>query len=544
LACFAYLKSIVTNSAILKETKVYSEELVNELAQASSCLSEVLNNTLDISKLDEGKVELNKSFESIREVSNIAINISHPVAEKRGVKLEYEYDEKLPQILEFDKARVTQIIMNLVGNAIKFTPKNGHVKLKVFWLNSDQEKALANHSTKLDNELTLSKQNSKRSRSISPSDIIPDENTPTNNDSLHSNSFTDLKIYRKMKNYSFVTKMPPKHTYSLLPEHTENSITNLKSAKNTVIGIRRNSISYTNYEHSDNSRLTILGSGATLKLQKSMKSLRTYGELSEQNFKSEKEARPSQRRSFITRAVNLLKLGKNFRMTLKSFPVVTNKPRTTSPQRERGCSRMSIGSDSPNQTITSKDTVQGTLHLEISDTGCGMSNDEKEKLFQPFSQTSSKVFEKYGGTGLGLWLCHKLLQVMGGKISCDSIEGKGTTFKVTIPAKSKVGAEYSPTSLQIYKEFKDYIVLCYSKSKVEVTQILEKPGCKIRLFDEFEQLVETLKENRNKHIKRQVVITGLKGAKLLKEFTKQEPLGLKQSQIIVITSIFFIISNS
>ncbi len=73
-----------------------------------------------------------------------------------------------------------------------------------------------------------------------------------------------------------------------------------------------------------------------------------------------------------------------------------------------------------------------TLGFEIRDTGIGISNDKIDRLFKAFSQVDSSMTRKYGGTGLGLVICEKLIGLMGGTIEVESRIDIGTTFKFTI----------------------------------------------------------------------------------------------------------------
>lgn len=77
----------------------------------------------------------------------------------------------------------------------------------------------------------------------------------------------------------------------------------------------------------------------------------------------------------------------------------------------------------------------GFLHIEVQDTGKGMSNDFLNDIFEPFTQENTGRSQKYGGTGLGLSIVKNLLDVFEGKIEVSSQEGKGSSFKVRIPVE-------------------------------------------------------------------------------------------------------------
>ena len=73
------------------------------------------------------------------------------------------------------------------------------------------------------------------------------------------------------------------------------------------------------------------------------------------------------------------------------------------------------------------------ITLSVADTGIGMTPEQMDKLFQEFSQASSKTASKYGGTGLGLVISRRFCQMMGGDITVESELGRGSTFTIRLP---------------------------------------------------------------------------------------------------------------
>src|SRR6202012_5397621 len=79
----------------------------------------------------------------------------------------------------------------------------------------------------------------------------------------------------------------------------------------------------------------------------------------------------------------------------------------------------------------SGDSSHCVLRFTVSDTGVGIPVEKRELIFAPFSQADTSTTRKYGGTGLGLTISTRLVEMMGGKIWVESEIGRGSQFHFT-----------------------------------------------------------------------------------------------------------------
>jgi len=84
-------------------------------------------------------------------------------------------------------------------------------------------------------------------------------------------------------------------------------------------------------------------------------------------------------------------------------------------------------------TVRAEPAESGMLRLVVRDDGIGMTPEVQARLFQPFVQAEASTTRRYGGTGLGLTICQRLIELFDGRIAVESSEGKGSCFEVTIP---------------------------------------------------------------------------------------------------------------
>ena len=78
-------------------------------------------------------------------------------------------------------------------------------------------------------------------------------------------------------------------------------------------------------------------------------------------------------------------------------------------------------------------SVAGRIVLSVSDTGVGMTAEQRARLFSPLVQGDRSIARRFGGTGLGLTICRHLADLMGGEVAVESALGQGSAFTVTLP---------------------------------------------------------------------------------------------------------------
>ena len=115
-----------------------------------------------------------------------------------------------------------------------------------------------------------------------------------------------------------------------------------------------------------------------------------------------------------------------------------------------------LGTNAVKFTVEGRVTIRATatatapgcvLRVEVSDTGIGISDAMKRKLFQPFVQGDSSTSRRFGGTGLGLAISQQLITLLGGSIGVASTEMRGSTFWIEVPLELAVMAS-RPISAQ------------------------------------------------------------------------------------------------
>ncbi len=110
------------------------EEYINNIHESGHHLLELVNDVLDLAKIEAGALELSEGLVNINEVALSSVRLIRPRAETGKVGIKVDITENIPN-LHGDERRIKQILLNLLSNAVKFTPEKGEVRLKASLVN-------------------------------------------------------------------------------------------------------------------------------------------------------------------------------------------------------------------------------------------------------------------------------------------------------------------------------------------------------------------------------------------------------------------------
>lgn len=144
------------------------------------------------------------------------------------------------------------------------------------------------------------------------------------------------------------------------------------------------------------------------------------------------------------------------------------------------------------------DQGEEMLRISIHDTGIGIDQDMLAGLFSEFTQGDASLTRQYEGTGLGLVICKRLINLMGGEIGCESEKGKGSTFWFTLPyfpATSDVEAKRKVTEQTVYKTTHALNILIAEDNRINqriLKAIMEAYGHQVTIVEDGVKAVEAM----------------------------------------------------
>ena len=147
--------------------------------------------------------------------------------------------------------------------------------------------------------------------------------------------------------------------------------------------------------------------------------------------------------------------------------------------------------------VTADGAGKQTLQMQVEDTGIGIPDDQRDRLFQSFTQVDGSMTRKYGGTGLGLSISKQLVSMLGGQIGFKSQYRRGSLFWFSIPYDSNLAEkplpETAPASSLGPLSLEGVPVLIAAEPGLELVKILKGLGCRAEEVSRINSIVPALK---------------------------------------------------
>ncbi len=168
-------------------------------------------------------------------------------------------------------------------------------------------------------------------------------------------------------------------------------------------------------------------------------------------------------------------------------------------------------------------TAEGDfVHIAITDTGIGMSEEQMGRLFHPFTQAESDTTRRFGGTGLGLTISRRFCEMMGGSIEVESEEGKGSTFTVILPRQME--REAPPEQASVAPDAENVVMVIDDDPAVRelITRALAPLSVRVVGITHGSEAVERCREEEPDAVVLDVMMPGMDGWAVLKELKAHE----------------------
>ncbi|MBW4359144.1 hybrid sensor histidine kinase/response regulator [Flavobacterium taihuense] len=173
--------------------------------------------------------------------------------------------------------------------------------------------------------------------------------------------------------------------------------------------------------------------------------------------------------------------------------------------------------------------------IKIEDSGIGIQDDKQQLIFEEFTQANENIEKKYGGTGLGLTISKKMVEILGGKLSLKSIYGQGSVFEIQLPL---LFDSSSQKSIGI-SDFNNALTAVIVDDDINLlnltTEILKQNNFKVLSFSNASAVLDALESISFDFIITDIQMPEMDGFLFLRKLKESSTINLEKKPVIAIT---------
>lgn len=165
----------------------------------------------------------------------------------------------------------------------------------------------------------------------------------------------------------------------------------------------------------------------------------------------------------------------------------------------------------------------GGVVISVSDTGIGMTQEQLERVFQPFAQADSSISRRFGGTGLGITIVHQLIEAMQGKLHVNSVLNQGSEFVASIPLLSTTQTEDQRATIRSTLPALNILLVDDLPLNLELAQLhLEQSGHTVTCAQSGKEALQLLEKHRFDLVLMDVHMPDMDGLEATRQWREQE----------------------
>jgi DNA-binding response OmpR family regulator len=173
--------------------------------------------------------------------------------------------------------------------------------------------------------------------------------------------------------------------------------------------------------------------------------------------------------------------------------------------------------------------------IKIEDSGIGIQEDKLQLIFEEFTQADESIEKRYGGTGLGLTISKKIVEILGGKLSLKSVYGKGSAFEIQLPLLFDTSSQKSQVIGYAGNKLTAVVVDDDINLLNLTTEVLQQNNFKVLFFNDASAALEALESNPFDFIITDIQMPEMDGFLFLEKLKESDTIKMDKKPVIAMT---------